>query len=171
MAKADGEISHWPEYDYVIVNDDVGRAQIGIQQILAAERSRRTRQTNLADYVSSLTNQTGFCLRDQIRKARNRARLSKCISGHSANKIKKAVCAAPCNGNDARQSAFGENILPRCVTKRSRGSQELAAPAPTLRTAAQAARIVCSDAWNRGGGSCVAPPDRGAVKGSAPRGP
>jgi guanylate kinase len=58
MAKADGELSHWPEYDYVVLNDDVGRALIGIQQIVGAERSRRTRQTNLADYVSSLTNQT-----------------------------------------------------------------------------------------------------------------
>ncbi len=55
MAKASDEISHWAEYDYVIVNDDAPRAQAEIQAILAAERLRRHRQTGLIDLVKQLT--------------------------------------------------------------------------------------------------------------------
>jgi guanylate kinase len=54
MAKANDEISHWPEYDYVIVNDDVDRALARIKEIVGAERSRRTRQTNLSEFTTSL---------------------------------------------------------------------------------------------------------------------
>jgi len=43
MAKAASEISHWPEYDYVIVNRDVDKALGQIKSILEAERARRTR--------------------------------------------------------------------------------------------------------------------------------
>ncbi|MGH6889629.1 MAG: guanylate kinase [Rhizomicrobium sp.] len=57
MAKAAGEISHWAEYDYVIVNDDLDRALQGIVAILAAERLRRARQSGLSDFVRGL--QTG----------------------------------------------------------------------------------------------------------------
>jgi guanylate kinase len=55
MSKAAAEISHWPEYDYVIVNDDLGLAQARIQAILDAERLRRTRQVGLSDFVRKLT--------------------------------------------------------------------------------------------------------------------
>ncbi|HEY1613395.1 MAG TPA: guanylate kinase [Rhizomicrobium sp.] len=54
MAKAAGEISHWAEYDYVIINDDVDRALNEIVLILAAERLKRTRQTGLSDFVRNL---------------------------------------------------------------------------------------------------------------------
>lgn len=55
MAKASGEISHWAEYDYVIINDEIIRAQGQIEEILDAERLRRARQTDLAAFVSKLT--------------------------------------------------------------------------------------------------------------------
>ena len=41
MAKAADEISHWPEYDYVIVNDDLDMAHAKIKAILDAERLKR----------------------------------------------------------------------------------------------------------------------------------
>jgi guanylate kinase len=55
MAKAAGEISHWAEYDYVIVNDDIEEAQAKVASILAAERLKRTRQTGLSGFVRELT--------------------------------------------------------------------------------------------------------------------
>lgn len=54
MAKAAGEISHWAEYDYVIVNDDLEAALSKIVAVLAAERLKRTRQIGLSDFVRSL---------------------------------------------------------------------------------------------------------------------
>lgn len=54
MAKANGEMSHWAEYDYVVVNDDVVRAQAQIETILAAERLRRARQPDLSGFVRGL---------------------------------------------------------------------------------------------------------------------
>jgi guanylate kinase len=55
MAKANDEISHWAEYDYIIVNDDVDRAQRELESILAAERLKRERQKGLLDFVTTLT--------------------------------------------------------------------------------------------------------------------
>ncbi len=54
MAKASDEVSHWPEYDYVIVNEDVETAHQQLRAILTAERLRRERQTGLPDFVKSL---------------------------------------------------------------------------------------------------------------------
>jgi guanylate kinase len=54
MAAADGEISRWSEYDYVIVNDDVQKAQAQLEAIVSAERLSRQRQTGLVDFVSKL---------------------------------------------------------------------------------------------------------------------
>jgi guanylate kinase len=54
MAKAANEISHWPEYDYVIVNNDVGRAQGQVHAILEAERARRTRLVGIGEFVAQL---------------------------------------------------------------------------------------------------------------------
>ena len=52
--KAAGEISHWPEYDYVIVNRDIDVAHAQIKAVLDAERVRRTRQIGLSEFVSTL---------------------------------------------------------------------------------------------------------------------
>ena len=54
MAKAADEISHWPEYDYVVVNTDVEKALGDIQAILNAERLRRSRQTGISEFVGRL---------------------------------------------------------------------------------------------------------------------
>jgi len=54
MAKAAGEMSHWPEYDYVVVNRDIGEAFGEVKSILAAERRKRERQIGLTEFVRSL---------------------------------------------------------------------------------------------------------------------
>ncbi len=54
MAKAAGEMSHWPEYDYVIVNRDKDEAFAEVRAILAAERLKRERQIGLSDFVRGL---------------------------------------------------------------------------------------------------------------------
>jgi len=55
MAEAPKEISHWPEYDYVIVNETVSDTLEKITAILAAERLRRKRRVGLTDFVRKLT--------------------------------------------------------------------------------------------------------------------
>jgi guanylate kinase len=55
MAEAAHEISHWPEYDYVVVNDDLERAHQQVLAILTAERLKRRRQLGLAEFVRDLT--------------------------------------------------------------------------------------------------------------------
>jgi guanylate kinase len=54
MAKAAGEMSHWAEYDYVVINRDIGRAFEEVRAILAAERLKRERQTGLSAFVRGL---------------------------------------------------------------------------------------------------------------------
>jgi guanylate kinase len=54
MARAASEISHWPEYDYVIVNRDVGRALAQVKAILEAERVRRARLIGVGEFVTGL---------------------------------------------------------------------------------------------------------------------
>jgi guanylate kinase len=54
MARAGGEISHWAEYDYVVVNDTLDSALAKIRTILAAERMKRGRQTGIPAFVSKL---------------------------------------------------------------------------------------------------------------------
>ena len=54
MAKAAGEMSHWREYDYVIVNRDKAEALIEVRGILAAERLKQKRQIVLSDFVRLL---------------------------------------------------------------------------------------------------------------------
>jgi guanylate kinase len=54
MAKASGEMSHWPEYDYVIVNRSLPQAFAEIRAILAAERLKRERQIGLSEFVRGL---------------------------------------------------------------------------------------------------------------------
>jgi guanylate kinase len=54
MSKAAGEMSHWPEYDYVIVNRDKKNAFAEVRAILAAERLKRERQIGLSAFVRDL---------------------------------------------------------------------------------------------------------------------
>ena len=54
MAKSAEEMSHWPEYDYVIVNNTVEDSVAQARAIVTAERLRRERQPGLAEFVESL---------------------------------------------------------------------------------------------------------------------
>jgi guanylate kinase len=54
MAKAAGEMSHWTEYDYIVVNRDLDRAFNDVRAILTAERLKRERQAGLAAFVRKL---------------------------------------------------------------------------------------------------------------------
>jgi guanylate kinase len=54
MAKAGDEMSHWPEYGYIVVNTDVGRSVAAVHAILAAERLKRDRQVGMHDFVTGL---------------------------------------------------------------------------------------------------------------------
>jgi len=54
MAKASQEISHWAEYDYIVVNDEVEQSVAQVRAILHAERLRRERQIGLTEFVKRL---------------------------------------------------------------------------------------------------------------------
>jgi len=54
MERARAEISHWAEYDYVVINDDVDECFDRVREVLEAERMRRTRQTGLIPFVREL---------------------------------------------------------------------------------------------------------------------
>lgn len=60
MSKAADEMSHWSEYDYIIVNHDIEKSVHQIQSILIAERLKRDRQIGLASFVNDM--------RDEIEK-------------------------------------------------------------------------------------------------------
>ncbi len=55
MDRAAAEISHWAEYDYVLVNQDAEGCLAEVRTILAAERLRRERRTGLVDFVRGLS--------------------------------------------------------------------------------------------------------------------
>ena len=55
MSKANDEMSHWAEYDYVVVNHDMNMALAQVQTILSAERLKRGRQIGIREFVHSLT--------------------------------------------------------------------------------------------------------------------
>jgi guanylate kinase len=57
MAKTMDEISHYPEYDYIIVNDDLADSVAKVRSILTSERLRRERQLGLTDFVKRLRQQ------------------------------------------------------------------------------------------------------------------
>lgn len=59
MEKSRAEISHWAEYDYVIVNDDIERSTDALITILTAERLRRERQAGLGPFVRALMQEEG----------------------------------------------------------------------------------------------------------------
>src|ERR1700685_3007755 len=54
MARANNEISHWAEYDYVVINDDLDASMEKIRIILAAERMKRGRLTGIPAFVGTL---------------------------------------------------------------------------------------------------------------------
>lgn len=54
MAKAKSEISHWAEYDYVLINDDIDLCYSQILTIIGAERLKRVRQRGLAGVITNL---------------------------------------------------------------------------------------------------------------------
>ena len=54
MSEAEAEMSHWPEYDYVIVNRDFEESVQAVQTILAAERLRRERQVGLTELIAAM---------------------------------------------------------------------------------------------------------------------
>jgi guanylate kinase len=54
MKKSAEETSHWPEYDYVIINDDLEKSIALAKSILAAERAKRERLTGLTEFVAKL---------------------------------------------------------------------------------------------------------------------
>ena len=53
-AKSAEEMSHWSEYDYVVVNRDLDASVAEVEAIVTAERLRRARQIGLADFVNRL---------------------------------------------------------------------------------------------------------------------
>ena len=55
MSKARSEISHWVEYDYVLINEDINKCLENILVIIQAERSKRSRQKYIFDFVEKLT--------------------------------------------------------------------------------------------------------------------
>lgn len=54
MKRAASEISHWAEYEYVLVNDDAGRCLSQVRSIVAAERLKRSRHAELDPFVRQL---------------------------------------------------------------------------------------------------------------------
>ncbi|MEE9454119.1 MAG: guanylate kinase [Paracoccaceae bacterium] len=57
MAQSRAEISHWAEYDYVLVNDDIDKAEGELRAILTAERLRRARSLHLGPFVQALNDE------------------------------------------------------------------------------------------------------------------
>ncbi len=54
MSKAADEMSHWREYDYIVVNTDLETSIASVQSILRAERLKRDRQAGMAEFVGKL---------------------------------------------------------------------------------------------------------------------
>ena len=57
MARAASEISHWPEYDYVLINRDTAECLGEVRAIVAAERLKRSRQVGMVPFVRDLVAQ------------------------------------------------------------------------------------------------------------------
>jgi len=54
MAKAADEMSHWAEYDYVVVNSDIATSLSNLKAILTSERLKRERQVGMSGFVKGL---------------------------------------------------------------------------------------------------------------------
>ena len=59
MAKSVEEICHWPEYDYVLVNDDIDETEEKLKTIINAERLRLSQQPGIVEFIRSLNNEFG----------------------------------------------------------------------------------------------------------------
>ena len=59
MAKSVEEISHWPEYDYVLVNDDIDETEEKLKTIINAERLRLSQQPRIVEFIRGLNNEFG----------------------------------------------------------------------------------------------------------------
>ena len=59
MQRAAAEISHWAEYDYVLINEDMDECLAEVRSILAAERLKRWRQAGLVGFVRDLVAGSG----------------------------------------------------------------------------------------------------------------
>jgi len=57
MSQASGEMSHWGEYAYVVVNRDLDESVAGVRAILHAERLRRERQIGLGEFINKMRRQ------------------------------------------------------------------------------------------------------------------
>jgi guanylate kinase len=57
MSRASHEMSHWAEYDYIVINHDIDEAFAEVQSILKAERLKRERRTGLTTFVRELQRQ------------------------------------------------------------------------------------------------------------------
>lgn len=57
MQKSRDEISHWPEYDYVLVNDDLDETEMRLRTIISAERMRLSQQPSVVETVRQLNNE------------------------------------------------------------------------------------------------------------------
>ena len=56
MSKASNEISHYAEYDYIIVNEDFEDSLVNIESILVAEGLKRSRQLKIQEVINNLLN-------------------------------------------------------------------------------------------------------------------
>lgn len=59
MARSVEEISHWPEYDYVVVNDDINNTEEKLKTIITAERLRLSQQPGMVEFVRGLNSEFG----------------------------------------------------------------------------------------------------------------
>lgn len=59
MRKSMDEISHWGEYDFVLINDDLDKTEAELKTIISGERLRRSRQPHLLEHVRKLQEQFG----------------------------------------------------------------------------------------------------------------
>ncbi|WOH84917.1 guanylate kinase [Bradyrhizobium sp. BEA-2-5] len=57
MSRASHEMSHWAEYDYIVINHDIDEAFAEVQSILKAERLKRERRIGLTEFVRGLQRQ------------------------------------------------------------------------------------------------------------------
>ncbi|MCH2329164.1 MAG: guanylate kinase [Rhodobacterales bacterium] len=57
MALARDEISHWPEYDYVLINNDLDKTENDLKTIIKAERLKLSQQPRIVDDVRTLNNE------------------------------------------------------------------------------------------------------------------
>lgn len=59
MNRASHELSHWAEYDYIVINNDIETAYAEVESVLKAERLKRKRRVGLTGFVRELQRQLG----------------------------------------------------------------------------------------------------------------